>query len=139
MDNTNETSDRRDTGLDGAGIALDRRRPLMRVDFTVNIPTLMTLIASFIALASTGVSLYFGLDKRQLASEIEITKLAQRMDKNESALNSVKADSSQQIEALRRDMRSDNAEIKDMLNRIIFRDPQARMSPPQQQLNDWRK
>lgn len=112
----------------------------MRVDLSINIPTILSVLASIIAVSATGITLYYGLDKRQLASEFEIAKINQRFDKVEASVTNLRTEQAQREGALRAEMRSDIAEIKDLLYRLYPGAPIARGAPAtQQQLNEWRK
>lgn len=111
----------------------------MRVDLTINIPTILSVLASIITVAGVGIGLYNGLDKRQLTTEIEVAKISQRIDRTETSIANLKTDQLQQQTALRAEMKGDILEIKDMLNRIIFSSPVAARQPTRQQLDDWRK
>jgi hypothetical protein len=116
---------------------LDRRSPLMRVDLTINIPTLISIAVLIVTISASGVGLYYNLDKRQLATEFAIQTLSQRLDKTEAALTTLKADQVGQNTALRSEMKSDITEIKGMLNRLIFA-PTTSVQQ-QRQLREWSK
>jgi hypothetical protein len=118
-------------------LGLDRRQPLMRIDLTWNIPTIFSLLAAVVTLAGTGVTLYYGMDRRMLTTEYEITKINKRLEDNERALATVRNEQITQQTTLRAEMKGDIAEIKGMLNQLIFA-PQPQRAP-QQQLNEWRK
>lgn len=113
----------------------------MRVDLTINIPTILSVLASIIAVSATGITLYYGLDKRALASEFEIAKLNQRIDKTEQAVVTLRTEQAQREGALRAEMRSDIAEIKDLLYRLYPASPlvQQQQRATRQQLEEWRK
>jgi hypothetical protein len=113
----------------------------MRVDLSINIPTILSVLVSIVAVSTTGVTLYYGLDKRQLASEFEIAKINQRIEKVETGVSNLRTEQAQREGALRAEMRSDISEIKDLLYRLYPGTPVARSNAPatQQQLNEWRK
>lgn len=118
-------------------VALDRRSPRMRVDLTLNIPTLLTLATLVVSISASGVGLYLNLDKRQLATEFAVTVLQQRIDKNELAISALRTDQLASSVTLRADVKSDIAEIKGLLNQVIFA---PRNTPAQQrQLREWSK
>jgi hypothetical protein len=142
MEQSNETpnqgSDRRGAGHDGHIIGMDRRRPLMRLDFTLNIPTILSLLATVVALVSSGITLYNGLDKRQMTTEFKIDKLDQRVEKNETAVVNLREEQSKREATLRAEMKGDVAEIKDLLNRLYY-GPSVNQRTQQRELNEWRK
>lgn len=118
-------------------VGLDRRAPRMRVDLTLNIPTLLTLATLVVTISASGVGLYYNLDKRQLATEFALSVLQQRLEKNEAAISALKAEQASSNATLRSDVKSDIGEIKGMLNQLIFA---PRPSPAQQrQLREWSK
>jgi hypothetical protein len=118
-------------------VGLDRRAPRMRVDLTLNIPTLITLATLVVTISATGVGLYYNLDKRQMATDFAVSVLQQRVEKNEAAVAALRIDQANSNAALRTDVKGDIAEIKGMLNQLIFA---PRPSPSQQrQLREWSK
>jgi hypothetical protein len=118
-------------------VGLDRRAPRMRVDLTLNIPTLITLATLVVTISATGVGLYYNLDKRQMATDFAVSVLQQRIEKNEAAVAALRIDQATSNAALRSDVKSDIGEIKGMLNQMIFA---PRPSPSQQrQLREWSK
>lgn len=92
----------------------------MRVDLTINIPTILSILGLVSAVLATGVSIYSDLDKRQMRTDIAVTEIRTRLDKTEAAITTVKADQAAQTAQLRAETKSDIIEIKDMLNRLIF-------------------
>lgn len=118
-------------------VSLDRRAPRFRVDLTVNIPTMLSIAALIVTVSASGVGLYYNLDKRQTATDFAVANLAQRLDKTEAALISLKADQVGQNATLRGEMKSDISEIKGLLNRLIFAGPPS--APTQRQLREWSK
>lgn len=121
----------------------------MRLDLTFNIPTILSLILLTVSATATGFGLYYGLEKRQAASEFAASELARRIEKNEAAVSSLKTDAAANNSVLRAEMKADITEIKDLLNRLIFApnnlpsqmpQPQPNMTPYQrQQLQQWSK
>lgn len=109
----------------------------MRVDLSINIPTILSLLAAVVAISGTGITLYYGLDKRQMSSEIEIAKLGQRVDKTENTIVTLRTEQMQREERLRTEMKGDITEIKDTLNRLYYGPPSTRPGKPS--LDEWRK
>jgi hypothetical protein len=145
---TNETQtptppleEHRNTGQPILG--LDRRTPRMRVDLTINLPTIISIAVLIVTTSATGVGLYYSLDKRQMATDFAVTALSQRLDKNELAVSALKTEHAVQTQALRGEMRSDITEIKDLLNRLIFApqgvSQQQQQHQQRQQLKEWSK
>lgn len=113
----------------------------MRMDFTLNIPTMLSIVAMVAAIGGTTLTFYSDLKEKQLTTNFEIAKISQRMDKAEGAIAKVGTDQVQQQATLRAEMKGDISEIKDLLNRLIFGGtpaPQTRQQP-QQHLNEWRR
>lgn len=111
----------------------------MRVDLTINIPTILSILGLVSAVFVTGIGIYSDLDKRQMRTDIAVAEIRTRLDKTEVAITSVRTDQATQTATLRGEMKGDIIEIKDMLNRLIFsgRDAPDRRS---RQLNkDWSK
>lgn len=103
----------------------------MRVDLTINIPTIISILGCVAAITATGFNLYNDLNNRQKVSEATLIQLSARVDK-------IEGNQSTQISALRTEMKGDIIEIKDLLNRIIFDRPV--MEPRRRQLDkDWSK
>lgn len=137
MESANEQSPASPAAAEDRIVALDRRAPRMRVDLTLNIPTLLTLATLVITISASGVGLFYNIDKRQMAAEFAISVLQQRLEKNEAAIAALKADQAASNATLRTDVKADIAEIKGMLNQVIFA---PRPSPAQQrQLREWSK
>jgi DNA-binding protein H-NS len=91
-----------------------------------------------VALVSSGITLYNGLDKRQMTTEFKIDKLDQRVEKNETAVVNLREEQSKREATLRAEMKGDVAEIKDLLNRLYY-GPSVNQRTQQRELNEWRK
>ena len=112
----------------------------MRMDFTLNIPTMLSIIAMVGAIGGTTLTFYSGLKEKQMQTDFEIAKLVQRVDKVEGAVVKVGSDQVSQQATLRAEMKGDISEIKEMLNRLIFGGQSAPPPPSRQQhLNEWRR
>ena len=109
----------------------------MRVDLSVNIPTIISIVLCVAGAFSFALGIYRDLDNRQLRTDIAVVDIRTRLDKTEAALNASKGEQLIQTQALRSEVRGDINEIKDMLNRLIFNGvPQ----PQRRQLDkDWSK
>jgi hypothetical protein len=118
-------------------VGLDRRAPRMRVDLTLNIPTLLTLATLVITISASGVGLYYNLDKRQMATDFAVSVLQQRLEKNEAAIAALRVDQAASNVSLRADVKSDIGEIKGMLNQLIFAPRPTQQQ--QRQLREWSK
>ncbi len=112
---------------------------MSRVDLTINIPTIISVIGLCSAVFVTGIGIYSDLDKRQMRTDIAVAEIRARLDKTETAITAVKTDQAAATATLRGEMKGDIIEIKDMLNRLIF----GGSAPPerrQHQLQkDWSK
>jgi len=111
------------------------RRHRARFDLTINLPTMMMLVTAIVTTSAWGVGVYAEFDRRMVMTELAMTALAQRVDRVEGTINSVRVDQVAASKTLRDDMKSEMSEIKGMLNQIIFRNP----SVSQRQLKEWSK
>jgi len=110
----------------------ERRARAPRVDLTVNLPTMISILVLIVSTSATGVGLYNYLDKRQMATEYAVANLTARVEKAEGALNSMRIDQAKSNDSLRAEMKADLAEIKGQLDRLIFGG-----QPQQRQLRQW--
>jgi len=111
----------------------------MRVDLTINIPTILSILGLVSAVGATGLSIYNDLDKRQMRTDIAVAEIRTRLDKTETTITSVKADQAAATATLRGEMKGDIIEIKDMLNRLIFGGREAPPERRRQLDKDWSK
>lgn len=136
MDSQNEPLPPLPPGGD-ASLGLDRRRPLVRVDLSVNIPTIMAIIGCVTAVCSFGLGIYRDLDNRQLRTDIAVVDIRTRLEKTEAALGSARGEQLAANQALRGELRSEIGEIKGLLNSLILGGPPVQR---QRQLDrDWSK
>lgn len=106
----------------------------MRVDTTINIPTLCSLLGTLGAVCAFGMGIYQDLDKRQMRTDAAVAEIRYRMDKAENAIIATKADQAAQIGTIRGELKGDIGEIKGMLNQLIFGS-----SAGSRALEKWRK
>jgi hypothetical protein len=111
--------------LPPGGSRVERRA---RVDLTINIPTMITLFLIVVSSSATGIGMYYQMDKRQMMTDLAVATLVERVNKLEG--NQISANNS-----LRTELKTDIAEIKGMLNRVIFAPP----TTSQRQLKEWSK
>lgn len=111
----------------------------MRVDLTINIPTILSIIGLVSAVFATGIGIYSDLDKRQMRTDLAVAEIRTRLDKTETAISSVKADQAAATAALRAETKGDIIEIKDLLNRLIFGGRETPERRPRQLEKDWSK
>lgn len=111
----------------------ERRAPKIGLDLTVNVPTMLTILVLIVSTSATGVGLYYNLDKRQMATDYAVANLTSRVEKAEGALTAIKVEQGASNDRLRADVKSDLAEIKGQLDRLVFGAPQQ----PQRQLREW--
>lgn len=109
----------------------------MRMDFSLNIPTMMGMLAMVISTTVAGVRIYNDLNERQMSTNFAVTAQAQRLDKIETNMNQLKIDNTERNNQLRGEIKSDLAEIRGMLSEVIFGRRGA--AAPNQQLREWRK
>lgn len=109
----------------------------MRVDLSVNIPTILAIVGCVTAVCSFGLGIYRDLDNRQIRTDIAVVEIRTRLDKTESALGTVKGEQLAANQSLRGELRSEIGEIKGLLNTLIFNGPPIQR---QRQLEkDWSK
>lgn len=106
----------------------------MRLDFTLNIPTIVSVLGTISAVCAWGIGIYSELDKRQIRTDIAVADIRMRLDK-------VEGNARDTTIQLRADMKADIGEIKGMLNQIIFNGTpvQRNQHSTREQLNEWRK
>lgn len=104
----------------------------MRVDLSINIPTIISILTCVVGISAFGLGIYRDLDNRQLRTDIAVVDIRTRVDK-------IEANQSTQIQNLRTEMRGDITEIKEMLNRLIFSGASPH-TPRRQELDkEWSK
>ncbi len=110
----------------------------MRMDWTLNIPTVISIMTLAGSVGIGGFKVYQDLDQRQTATSYAVKALTDRTERIESNIEKLKLDASTRNTELRTEIKSDITEIKGLLNEVIF----GRGTPRavhQQQLNEWRK
>lgn len=107
----------------------------MRVDLTINVPTMISILVLIVTTSATGVGLYYNLDKRQMATDYAVANLTSRVEKAESNIAAIRGDQAATNNTLRAEMKQDLAEIKEQLNRLIFTPPNQQ----QRQLREWNR
>lgn len=110
----------------------------MRMDWTLNIPTVLSLLAMAGSTAVAGFKVYQDLNDRQVATAFAVKSLTDRTDRLEGNIEKLKLESTTRNTELRTEIKSDITEIKGLLNEVIF----GRSAPRpvgHQQLNEWRK
>lgn len=111
----------------------ERRAPKIGLDLTINVPTMLTILMLIVTTSATGVGLYYNLDKRQMATDYTVANLTTRVEKAESALTAIKVEQGASNDRLRTDVKSDLAEIKGQIDRLVF----GATPQPQRQLREW--
>lgn len=111
----------------------ERRAPKIGLDLTINVPTMLTILMLIVTTSATGVGLYYNLDKRQMATDYTVANLTTRVEKAESALTAIKIEQGASNDRLRTDVKSDLAEIKGQIDRLVF----GTTPQPQRQLREW--
>lgn len=111
--------------LPPGGSRVERRA---RVDLTINIPTMITLFLIVVSSSATGIGMYYQMDKRQMMTDLALSTLTERVNKLEGS-------QSRANDNLRTELKTDIAELKGMLNRVIFAPP----TTSQRQLKEWSK
>jgi hypothetical protein len=111
----------------------------MRVDFTLNIPTIVAMVGMIVTTAVAGVTIYNQLDRRQIATDFAVSAQAQRIDKIEANVDKLKIEATAQNTQLRTEIKSDITEIKGLLNEVIFGRGRTPPSTNNQHLREWSK
>lgn len=111
----------------------------MRMDFTLNIPTIVSIAALICTTAATGITIYNNLDRRQLETSYALHTLEQRTEKVEKSVTDLKIEQNEKNTQLRTEIKSDISEIKGLLNEVIFGRGHPVSQPQQEALNKWRK
>lgn len=92
----------------------------MRLDLTVNVPTILTLCTMTLGGLTAGVRLYNDLDDRTTRNSYELVTLREKVTAVEGSLVSLKTETGATAQALRAEIKADLAEIKSTLNDIAF-------------------
>lgn len=106
----------------------------MRMDFTLNIPTMLGMLAMVASTTTAGFTVYKDLSDRQMTTNFAVAAQQQRIEKIETSLGQLKLENSVGNDKLRAEIKSDISEIKGMLNEMIF--GRAR---PNTHLKEWQK
>lgn len=106
----------------------------MRVDTTINIPTILSTLGMVVTVCAFGIGIYTDLDKRQMRTDAAVAEIRYRMDKAENAIIATKADQAAQIGTIRGELKGDIGEIKGMLNQLIFGNSNSARN-----LKEWQK
>lgn len=114
-------------------LGLDRREPRVRIDLTINVPTMISIFVLIVSTSAACVGTYYNMDKRQMATEFVVQNLTSRVEKAEANIAAVKTDQSVQVAQLRAEVKGDLSEIKGLLNQLMLGGSQQR------QLREWRK
>lgn len=112
-------------------IGPDRRAPKLRLDLTINIPTMISLLVLIFSVSAWGVGIYYNFDKRHMQTEYAVANLNARVEKVENSVAAIKADQATTNSNLRTEIKADLAEIKGQINQLIFTPQQQR------QLREW--
>lgn len=92
----------------------------MKLDLTVNVPTMVTLLAFVVSSVTAGVRIYNDLDARLTRASYDIAALQTRAQSAEAALAAVKTEQNAQMQTLRAEIRADLTEIKGSINSLLF-------------------
>jgi hypothetical protein len=124
-----------DSQWDGQERRTAPREPKLKLDLTVNIPTMISLIVLVATTSASGFQMYYNLRQQQMATEYAVSNLTNRVEKAESAIGILKTEQVASTSSLRAEVKQDLAEIKGQLNDLIFgrRPQQAARS----QLREW--
>ncbi|MNK80461.1 hypothetical protein D3C87_1001760 [compost metagenome] len=115
--------------LDSHGQPIKHSR--VKLDFTINIPTLISIITLSAGLATWGVRTYYEMSARTDRNTYDLAVLQDRIRTVETQVTQVRADNSTSVQALRGEIRVDLLEIKGTLKDLMFRGNNNR------QLNEW--
>jgi len=96
----------------------------VKLDLTVNVPTIVTLVLLVISTVSFGVRLYTDLDQRVSLAGVMQEILQQRVASLESAIGEIRQNQAREIKELRSEIRADLGEIKGTLNNLLYNRPQ---------------
>lgn len=106
----------------------------VRLDFTINIPTLLSILSLAAGLAAWGVRTYYEMDARTNRNTYDLAVLQDKLRVVEAQVVQVRADNGNSVQALRGEIRVDLLEIKGTLKDIMFTRQSGGAS---RQLNEW--
>jgi hypothetical protein len=108
----------------------------LKLDLTINIPTMISLLVLVASTSASGFSMYYNLRQQQMATEYAVSNLTNRVEKAEASINSIKSEQAASMSSLRIEVKQDLAEIKGQLNELIFGRRPAQVQA-RSQLRDW--
>lgn len=117
--------------IDSQGHAIRVSR--FKADYTVNVPTLITIISLCTGLAVWGVRTYYAMEERTNRNTYDVAVLTDKVIRLESQVSQTRLDNGTAVQALRGEIRLDLVEIKGTLNQIMLRQPPS----SSRQLNEW--
>ncbi len=115
----------------GDGATAPARGPRLKLDLTVNVPTIISLIVLTASAVTTGFRVYQELDARTTKNAYELQTLRDRVVGAEASVAALKQETGASAQALRAEIKQDLAEIKNTLNDLAF----GRRGAPQ--LREW--
>jgi hypothetical protein len=100
--------------------SLGQRSPRVKLDLTVNVPTILTLCAMTITAITAGIRVYNDLDARTTRNAYELSTLRDRVVAAEASMVTLKQETGTTAQALRAEIKQDLSEIKSTLNDLAF-------------------
>lgn len=93
----------------------------LKWDFTVNVPTVLAILAAVASTIGWGFDLYRGLDSRLQDDRKEISVLRRDLDRVEVAAAEIRRDQLSQLQALRAEMRGEMRDMSAKLDKLLMR------------------
>lgn len=93
----------------------------VKLDLTINVPTIVTLCLLVVSSSVAGVRIYNDLDQRVTRAGYFSDALAHRVQVLETTVGQIRTDQANQIKELRAEIRADLSEIKGSLNNLLLR------------------
>lgn len=92
----------------------------VKLDLTINVPTIMTLVAMTVTIVVSGIRVYNDLDGRTTKNAYELQTLRDRVVAAETSVSTLKNETNASSTALRSEIKQDLSEIKNTLNDLVL-------------------
>jgi hypothetical protein len=90
-------------------------------DWTVNVPTILTLGTLLFSCVGFGISTYYQVEKRVTASESTDVVLRRDVDRIDAETKALRAEQSSKIDALRGELRGELRDVNGKLDQLLLR------------------
>lgn len=93
----------------------------VKLDFTINLPTMLTLCAMAIAGMSSGIRIYSDVNERVIQNTFEINSVKGRVNSLEGTLSAARIELEARGQAVRAELKGELTEIKQDVKSLLVR------------------